>query len=96
MICVEHNHPAAKHLEGHSYVGRLTEKENDLLIDMSKSNARPKDILYTIKQIDIYNATTMRSIYNARHRYKVKELAGRSKMQLLMSKLTEHNYIEWY
>ncbi|XP_052289406.1 uncharacterized protein LOC127899726 [Citrus sinensis] len=38
----------------------------------------------------------MRSIYNARHRYKVKELAGRSKMQLLMSKLTEHNYIEWY
>ncbi|XP_052300876.1 PKS-NRPS hybrid synthetase cheA-like [Citrus sinensis] len=96
VICAEHNHPAAKHLEGHSYAGRLTEKENNLLIDMSKSNARPKDILYTIKQRDIYNATTMRSIYNARHRYKVKELAGRSKMQLLMSKLTEHNYIEWY
>ena len=46
-----------------------------------------------IKQRDINSATAMRSIYNARYRYKVKKLAGRSNMQLLISKLTEHNYI---
>ena len=45
-----HNHPIAKHLEGHSFVGRLIIEETSILVDMSKSMVRPKDILVTLKK----------------------------------------------
>ena len=38
----------------------------------------------------------MKTIYNARYRYKVNERGGRSQMQQLLGKLAEHNYIEWH
>ena len=96
MVCGVHNHAAAQYFEGHSFAGRLNETETGLLVDMSKSNVKPKDILYTLKTRDEHNATTMKTIYNARHKYKIKELARRSQMQQLLSKLSEHNYVEWH
>ena len=90
-----HNHFTANHLEGHSFAGRLFEKEYSLLKDMSKSNARPKDILVTMKQRDPLNTTTMKSVYNARHKYKLEEKGGRSQMQQLLALLLEHQYIDW-
>ncbi|KAL7164274.1 hypothetical protein ACSBR2_040228 [Camellia fascicularis] len=36
-VCGVHNHPAEDHLERHSYLGRLSHQENELLVDMSKS-----------------------------------------------------------
>ena len=95
VVCGVHNHAAAQYFEGHSFAGRLNETETGLLVDMSKSNVKPKDILYTLKTRDEHNATTMKTIYNARHKYKIKELAGRSQMQQLLSKLSEHNYVEY-
>ncbi len=50
VVCGVHNHPIVDHLEGHSYVGRLSDGESSLLKDMSKSNVRPKDILIAMKQ----------------------------------------------
>ena len=91
-----HNHPSAKHLEGHSYAGRLSSQETSLLVDMSKTLVRPKDILSTLKQRDAHNVTTLKTIYNARQRCKVVEKAGRSQMQHLLGKLAEANYIEWH
>ncbi|KAH9753465.1 protein FAR1-RELATED SEQUENCE [Citrus sinensis] len=96
VMCGVHNHPIAKHLEGHSFAGRLTAEETSILVDMSKNMVRPKDILVTLKKKDPFNVSTMKSIYNARQRYKVIEMAGRSQMQQLLSKLSEHNYIEWH
>ena len=92
-----HNHPIAKHLEGHSFTGQLTVEETSTLVEMSKNMVQPKDILVTLKKnISIFNVSTMESIYNARQRYTVIEIAGRSQMQQHLSKLSKHNYIEWH
>lgn len=96
VVCGVHNHSAANHLEGHSFAGRLSEEEYSLLKDMSKSHARPKDILVTMKQRVPLNTTTMKSVYNARHKYKLEEKGGRSQMQQLLALLAEHQYLEWY
>ena len=96
VICAIHNHPAADTLEGHAYAGRLSVEENLLLVDMSKSLVRPKNILTTLKQRDPQNVTIMKTIYNTRHRYRVRERAGRSQMQQLLGNLTEYGYNEWH
>ncbi len=96
VVCGVHNHPAAENLEGHSYAGRLSEQETELLVDMSKSLVRPKDILSTLKERDALNVTTIKTIYNVRQRFKVAEKAGRSEMQHLLGKLSEAKYIEWH
>ncbi|KAF5930201.1 hypothetical protein HYC85_031074 [Camellia sinensis] len=50
IVCRLHNHLPAEHLEGHSYVGRLSKDEKTLLMDMSQSMVQPKEILVTLKQ----------------------------------------------
>ncbi|XP_028052880.1 uncharacterized protein LOC114257323 [Camellia sinensis] len=55
VVCGLHNHPPAEHLEGHSYARRLSKDEKALLMDMSKSMVRPKEILVTLKQRDALN-----------------------------------------
>ncbi|XP_021817352.1 uncharacterized protein LOC110759580 isoform X1 [Prunus avium] len=96
VVCGVHNHASTEYSEGRSYAGRLSEQETSLLIDLSKSLVRPKEILSTLKQRDELNATTIRTIYNARQRQRVKEKAGRSQMQQLLCKLNEHDYVEWH
>ncbi|XP_028126433.1 uncharacterized protein LOC114323158 [Camellia sinensis] len=96
VACGIHNHAPAKHFEGHSFVGRLSEEETSLLVDMSKSMVRPKEILVTLKRKDALNVTTMKTIYNVRHRNNVIEKAGRSQMQHLLGELEKHNYIKWH
>ncbi|XP_028106104.1 uncharacterized protein LOC114305205, partial [Camellia sinensis] len=81
VACGMHNHASAKHFERHSFAGRLSEEETSLLVDMSKSMVRPKEILVTLKRKDALNGTTMKTIYNVRHRNNVIEKAGRSQMQ---------------
>jgi len=71
VVCGLHNHPPAEHLEGHSYAGRLSKDEKALLMDMSKSMVRPKEILVTLKQRDAFNVSTLKTIYNVRHRNRV-------------------------
>ena len=94
VACGVYNHSAAEYLEGHSFAGRLTEGETKLMVDMSKSMVRPKDVLVSLKQRSELNVTIMKTIYNARHRHRVVEWGGRTQMQQLMNKLTEHMYIE--
>ncbi|XP_022889284.1 protein FAR1-RELATED SEQUENCE 5-like [Olea europaea var. sylvestris] len=92
--CGRDNHDIAQNLEGHSYARRLTEKETSILVDMSKNHVRPKKILYTLKQNDDTNVSTMRHIYKARQKFMLKEQAGRTQMQQLMNRLVENKYIE--
>ncbi|KAL7209894.1 hypothetical protein ACSBR1_031462 [Camellia fascicularis] len=94
VACGMHNHAPAKHFEEHSFVRRLSEEETSLLVDMSKSMVRPKEILVTLKRKDALNVTTMKTIYNVRHWNNVIEKAGRSQMQHLLGELEKHNYIE--
>ncbi|XP_028091421.1 PKS-NRPS hybrid synthetase CHGG_01239-like [Camellia sinensis] len=94
VVCGLHNHPPAEHLEGHSYAGRLSNDEKALLMDMSKSMVRPKEILVTLKQRDALNVSTLKTIYNVRHRNRVVQRAGRSQIQHLLGELAKYNYIE--
>ena len=77
-----------------SFAGRLSEKEERLVVDMSKSLIQPRDILYTLKQKNKLNVNTMRIVYNARKKFKIVEYASRSQIQQLMNKLSGHAYIE--
>ena len=47
--CGVHNHLASEYSEGHSLTDRLSEEEERLVVDMSKSLVRPRDILQTMK-----------------------------------------------
>ncbi|XP_022883418.1 uncharacterized protein LOC111400224 [Olea europaea var. sylvestris] len=91
-----HNYDIAQNLEGHSYAGRLTEKGTSILVNMAKKHVRPKEISYTLKQNDDTNVSTMRHVYNACQKFRLKEQAGRTQMQQLMNRLVENKYIEWH
>ncbi|XP_028088466.1 uncharacterized protein LOC114289028 [Camellia sinensis] len=94
VVCGLHNHPPAEHLEGHSYARRLSKDKKELLMDMSKSMVRPKEILVTLKQRDALNISTLKTIYNVRYRNRVVQRAGRSQIQHLLGELAKYNYIE--
>ncbi|KAK9134227.1 hypothetical protein Syun_013557 [Stephania yunnanensis] len=94
VVCGTHNHGSAKYLEGHSYAGRLDNDEVNVMLQMMKSNAKPKDILVTLKDRNPTNASTLRTIYNARQKQRLIESGGRSHMQQLLHLLNEANYIE--
>lgn len=90
-----HNHPSTLHMGGHSYARRLSSDQTSKLVELSKSLVKPKDILDALKNQDPMNVCTIKSVYNSRHKHRVRE-QGKSQMQKLMSRLVEHNYIEWH
>ncbi|XP_028104604.1 uncharacterized protein LOC114303653 [Camellia sinensis] len=94
VVCGLYNHPATEHLQGHSYARRLSANEKSLLVDMLKSLVRPKEILITLKQRDALNMSTMKTVYNVRHRCRILQKAGRSQMQQQLGELAKHKYIE--
>ncbi|KAK9109153.1 hypothetical protein Sjap_017213 [Stephania japonica] len=96
VVCGMHNHNSANFLERHSYAGRLTQDEAAILDQMSKANVRPRQILNTLKQRDKNNASTLRTIYNARQRNRIKEAGGRTQMQQLLHLLEDNMYLSWH
>ncbi|KAL8457224.1 hypothetical protein ACS0TY_035171 [Phlomoides rotata] len=62
---------------------------------MSKCNAPPKSILKMLKTKNEDNHSTIRTIYNARNKYRISEYCGRSQLQYLMSKLVENKYFHY-
>ena len=94
IVCGIRNHYPAENLEGHSFPGRLSEKEEKLVVDLSKTLVRLRDILNTLNQRNDLNVSTLRTIYNVRYKFKVMEYARRSQMQELLKNLSEHVYIE--
>lgn len=55
-----------------------------------------EDILTSLKQNILTNVSTMKTMYNARHKHRVLEQGGRSQIQHLLYKVLEANYIEWH
>ncbi|KAH6801481.1 hypothetical protein C2S52_001945 [Perilla frutescens var. hirtella] len=96
VVCGSHNHRPIEQFEGHSFVGRLNKEEDTLLFDMTKNMIKPRNILMAIKDKNSRNATTMKTIYNVRHKHRIVEKAGRSQIQQLMKRLNECGYIEWH
>ena len=48
LMCGSHNHELAKSLVGHPYAGRLTKDEKTIIVDMTKSMVKPRNILLTL------------------------------------------------
>ena len=59
LICGSHNHVLAKSLVGHPYVDRLTKDEKIIIVDMTKSMVKPRNILLTLKEHNANSYTTM-------------------------------------
>ena len=71
FICGLLNHDLAKTLVGHPYAGRLKPDEHDaLVVDMTKSQVKPSNIVLTLKENNKDNVTTIKQLYNARYTYK--------------------------
>ena len=50
MICGLHNHPLGETTIGHSYAGRLKDDEQKIVEHLTKSGAKPEEVLTMLKQ----------------------------------------------
>ena len=57
LMCGSHNHEMAKSLVGYLYVGRLINKEKTIIVDMTKSMVKPRNILLTLKEHNANSCT---------------------------------------
>ena len=88
----DHNHDAVKHMEGHPQAMRLSESQKNMVSDLTQLNIKPKQILSTIKKHDPENASTLKTIYNARYKISTSEHKGSSQMQNVLAYLHENGY----
>ena len=64
LICGSHNHELAKSLVGDPYVSQLTKDEKIIVVDMTKSMVKSRDILLTLKEHNANSYITIKQIYN--------------------------------
>ncbi|KAL6513821.1 hypothetical protein OROHE_019277 [Orobanche hederae] len=82
VICDKHNHKPAQYMEGHPYAKRLSEDEYSLVAELTTMNVAPRDILSILKQRNVNNVSTLKTIYNARNKIRMIEQVGKSPMQV--------------
>ena len=80
-------------LVGHPYAGRLTKAEKTLIVDMTKSMIKPRNILLTLKEHNANSCMTIKQIYNARSAYHSSIKGSDTEMQHLMKLLERDQYI---
>ncbi|XP_068477380.1 PKS-NRPS hybrid synthetase cheA-like [Phaseolus vulgaris] len=69
LICGSHNHELANTLVVHPYAGRFTCSEKSMLMDMTDSLVKPRNILLTMKEHNEKNVSTIKQVYNARYMF---------------------------
>ncbi|TYG40109.1 hypothetical protein ES288_D12G066900v1 [Gossypium darwinii] len=92
VICDQHNHPPAQHMEGHAYARWLKENKKKLLVDLTSKNATPRDILSTLKEQDENNVSTQKTIYNARQKLHSSWNVSKTPIQVLMLLLNDKQF----
>ncbi|XP_068483428.1 uncharacterized protein [Phaseolus vulgaris] len=92
LICGSHNHELANTLVGHPYAGRFTCSEKSMLMDMTDSSVKPRNILLTLKKHNKKNVRTIKQVYNAQYMYKKSVRGDRTEMQQLMMLLERDMY----
>ena len=60
LICAIHNHELVKLLVGHPYVGRLIKDEKTIIVDMTKSMVKSRNILLMLKEHNANSCTTIK------------------------------------
>nr|XP_043639659.1 protein FAR1-RELATED SEQUENCE 5-like [Erigeron canadensis] len=93
VICDEHNHRPILFMEGHPYAKRLSADEFNYVADLTRMHVPPRNILSLLKKRNLSNASTPRTIYNARNKIRMVEYGEKSQMQVLMSLLHSNNYV---
>jgi len=96
LMCGSYNHELAKSLVRHPYVGRLTKDEKTIIVDMTRSMVKPRNILLALKDHNVNSCTTIKQIYNARSAYRSSIRGSDTKMQHLMKLLERDQYIHWH
>lgn len=87
-----HNHTLPEQLKGHTYAGRLTEKQFRKVGRELGSGFKPRNILKSIKLDDPYNVSTIEQIYNAGMKIRKLQAEGRSPLQQALHILEERRY----
>ncbi|KAI8524693.1 hypothetical protein RHMOL_Rhmol13G0168200 [Rhododendron molle] len=90
-----HNHLPVVYLEGHSYAGRLSVEQTSTVVDLLVALVKPREILTHLKVQDPENVTSIKTVYNVRHKYQVIEKVGKSQMQHLLDRLEKYQYVHW-
>jgi len=96
LMCGSHNHELAKSLVGHPYVGRLTKDKKTIIVDMTGSMVKPRNILLTLKENNVNSCTKIRQIYNTRSTYHSSIRGSDIEMQHLVKLLERDQYIHWH
>jgi len=93
LMCESHNHELVKSLVGHPYARRLIKDEKTIIVDMTKSMVKPRNILLTLKEHNANSCTTIKQVYNARSAYRSSIGGSDVEMQHLMKLLERDQYI---
>ncbi|GJR15593.1 retrovirus-related pol polyprotein from transposon TNT 1-94 [Tanacetum coccineum] len=96
VMCDEHNHPPAQHMEAHPYARRLTTDEYRLVEDLTRKNVEAQNILAILKEQNKDNVSTIKDIYNAQSKIRKAQKVGGTTMQNLMSLLHTQGYVHDY
>ncbi|MFS7920928.1 putative transcription factor FAR family [Helianthus anomalus] len=70
VICEDHNHEPTLHVKDHPYARRLSANETRLVFDLSRKNVKPQAILSTLKEQNKNNMSTLKTVYNARQKFR--------------------------
>ncbi len=93
MLCGVHNHEMVPKLSGHLLAGRLKAEEKQRVIDMTKSLAKPRNILTDLKDKNKESVTLIKQVYNARTRWRKGQRKDKTELQYLITKLEKHQYV---
>jgi len=87
-------HKMEKKFERHLVVGRLSEKNKKIVVDLTKSLMRLKHISVILKNERKDNLTNKKPEYNARERFKKSTRAKKLEMQHMIM-MIEHHMTFW-
>ncbi|KAD3067626.1 hypothetical protein E3N88_35506 [Mikania micrantha] len=83
VINDNHNHEPAQHLEGHPYVRRFTQEEQNMVENLTEQHMDPRNILSSIMKHNPANVSISRDVYNLQQKMKNKKKFGDTPMQVL-------------
>ena len=83
-MCRSHNHELTKLLVGHPYTGWLTKDGKIIIVAMTKSMVKQRNILLTLKEHNVNSYRTIKQVYNARNAYRSSIRGNNTEMQQLI------------
>ncbi|KAD0657023.1 hypothetical protein E3N88_43913 [Mikania micrantha] len=89
----KHNHEPAQNLEGHPFVRRLSEQEQNMVYHLTEQHIEPRNILFSLKKQNPDIVSIRRYVYNVQQKFKNKQKVGSTPMQVLENLLHTKNYV---